>query len=190
MSSTPSSNSTDAASAAKTVCLQWMQALAAGTLEDMASVVDVTATNRESTIGPPAARGCGPEAFYATAQWLREGFSDLHFEVHDVIAEDDLVVLHATMHGRSGRLFIRYDEDARPLVALPGTGNRVATTQTHWFRVRDGKVIEHWANRDDIGTVEQLLGRRPSPRHLARIAWQTLRLRRKPSANRQSAGAP
>ena len=24
-------------------------------------------------------------------------------------------------------------------------------TQSHWFRIDDGKIIEHWANRGDLG---------------------------------------
>lgn len=161
----------------KAVCLRWMEALAHGSREDMAAVVHPEGTNRESVIGPPAARGRGPDAFYATALWLREAFAELRFEVHDAVAEDDVVALHATMHGRSAGDFVRYDEDAKPMFAFPGNGNRIGTTQTHWFRVADGKVIEHWANRDDIGTAEQLLGRVPSPRELARMAAATVRVR-------------
>ena len=36
------------------------------------------------------------------------------------------------------------------------TGERVAVQQSHWFRVVDGKVAEHWAVRDDLGMLQQL----------------------------------
>ena len=36
------------------------------------------------------------------------------------------------------------------------TGKPFATTQSHWFRIADGKVMEHWANRDDLGIAIQL----------------------------------
>jgi len=26
----------------------------------------------------------------------------------------------------------------------------------HWYKVRDGKIVEHTANRDDIGMMRQL----------------------------------
>ena len=26
----------------------------------------------------------------------------------------------------------------------------------HIFRIADGKLVEHWANRDDMGTMTQL----------------------------------
>jgi len=38
--------------------------------------------------------------FDPTARWLRNAFSDLAWEVHDVVHEGDLVVVHATMSGR------------------------------------------------------------------------------------------
>jgi predicted SnoaL-like aldol condensation-catalyzing enzyme len=33
---------------------------------------------------------------------------------------------------------------------------RVAAQQSHWFRVVDGKLAEHWAVRDDLGMLRQL----------------------------------
>ncbi len=39
---------------------------------------------------------------------------------------------------------------------MPDHGRVFAVTQSHWFRLRDGLVIEHWANRDDLGMAMQL----------------------------------
>jgi predicted ester cyclase len=98
--------------------------------------------------------------------------------VHEVVAQGDLVVLHATMSGRHVRTFVAYGEDAQPEQAFPATGKRFATTQTHWFRIADGKVIEHWANRDDQGTAMQLGWVPPTPWYLLRMALATRRARR------------
>ena len=68
-----------------------------------------------------------------------------------------------------------YDADARPAQAFPPTGRRFATTQTHWFRIADGKIIEHWANLDDLGTAMQLGWSPPSPPYLVRMLLATLR---------------
>jgi predicted ester cyclase len=38
----------------------------------------------------------------------------------------------------------------------PPTGRAVTTTRMHWLRIRDGKIVEHWANRDDLGLARQL----------------------------------
>jgi predicted ester cyclase len=32
----------------------------------------------------------------------------------------------------------------------------VAVELVHIFRVRDGKIVEHWAVRDDLGLMKQL----------------------------------
>lgn len=74
--------------------------MADGALEDFRAVVHPDAVNREAEDEPPTSRGRGPAAFYATALWLRDAYAELHWDIHDVIAEGDLVALHCTMSGR------------------------------------------------------------------------------------------
>ena len=93
-----------------------------------------TAVNREAKDEPPESRGRGPAALPATALWLREWFDDLAFEVHDVVVDGDLVVIHNTMSGRQTGTATIYGEDGGIAQAMPTTGKRYATTQTHWFR--------------------------------------------------------
>jgi hypothetical protein len=50
--------------------------------------------------------------------------------------------------------------------------------QTHWLRIRDGKVIEHWANRDDQGMAMQAGWVPPSPAYLFRCSRATAKARR------------
>jgi len=162
----------------KELCIRSVQIMADGTFEDFEAIVHPEARNREDVDEPPASRGRGPSAFYATALWLRDAYAELHWDIHEVVTEGDLVVLHATMSGRHMRTFVGYDADANPAQAFPPTGKRFATTQSHWFRVAEGKVIEHWANRDDLGTAMQLGWTPPSPLYLIRMALATRRARR------------
>jgi predicted ester cyclase len=164
---------------AKNICRRQTLMMVDGTPEDFEAVVHPDAVNREAKDEPPACRGHGPKAFYATALWLREAFAELHWDIHEVIAEGDLVVLHATMSGRHVRTFCDYGPDGRVSNAFPPTGKRFATTQTHWFRMADGKVIEHWANRDDLGTALQLGWTPPTPLYLLRMFLATRRARRR-----------
>jgi predicted ester cyclase len=162
---------------AKALAVRSIHIMGNGTLEDFHEVVHPEFLNHEAKDEPPAARGRGPEAAYATALWLRDAFADLRWSIHEVVAEGDLVVIHCTMSGRHVRAFAEYDEDANVGQVFPPTGKTFATTQTHWLRVADGQVIEHWANRDDLGTALQLGWVPPTPLYLARAALAKRRVR-------------
>ena len=178
MPAAPAAPTAPTAREAEAVARRSIQIMADGTLADFEAVVHPAAVNREAEAEPPACRGAGPAAFYATALWLRAAYADLRWAIHDVVAEGDLVVVHATMSGRHVGPFVSYDAAGRPAQAFPPTGRTFATTQTHWFRLAEGKVIEHWANRDDLGTATQLGWAPPTPLYLVRMALATRRARR------------
>ncbi|MGH9837821.1 MAG: ester cyclase [Blastocatellia bacterium] len=48
------------------------------------------------------------------------------------------------------------------LAGVAPTGKSVRVQHIHMFRLKDGWVVEHWANRDDIEMARQL-GLWPSP---------------------------
>lgn len=54
--------------------------------------------------------------------------------------------------------------------AFPPTHKTFAMTQSHWFRIEDGKITEHWANRDDLGMARQLSWIPPTPAYLLKMA--------------------
>jgi hypothetical protein len=39
---------------------------------------------------------------------------------------------------------------------VPPTGKRFSARQSHWYRVVDGKLVEHWATREDLPAMLQL----------------------------------
>jgi predicted ester cyclase len=155
-----------------------MHAMRAGTLDDFHALYTPDAVNREARTEPPDTRGTGPAALYATARWLRTAFSDLAWDIHDVAHDHDLVVVHATMSGRQTGPFVAYQPDGTVAAVFPPRGRTFAVTQTHWFRMRNGKVAEHWANRDDLGMGQQLGWNPPTPLYLARMLLATRRARR------------
>ena len=162
----------------KALCARSIHLMADGDLKDFEAVFHPNARNREAAVEPPACRGTGPAAFYATALWLRSAYADLHWEIHDVVADGDLVVVHATMSGRQAGTFVGYGPDGAPAQAFPARNRTFGTTQTHWFRVADGKVIEHWANRDDLGTAAQLGWVPPSPVYVFKMMLALRKARR------------
>jgi predicted ester cyclase len=156
--------------------------------EDFEEFVNPEFLNHEATDEPPGSRGRGPEAAYVTALWLRDAYADLRWDVHDVLAEGNLVVAHCTMSGRHVRPFVIYDDRAAVREVFPLTGRRFAT-QTHWMRIADGKLIEHWANRDDLGTAAQLGWVPPSPLYLLRAVLAKRQARRAAGGARPAAVA-
>ena len=163
----------------KALAVATFEVMRTGELADFERIVHPEAVNREAVEEPPASRDRGPAAFHATKVWLHEAWADLRWEIHDVVAEGELVVVHTTMSGRHVRDFVAFRPDGEVADAFPPTGRTFATTQTHWLRIADGLVIEHWANRDDLGTAAQLGWVPPSPLYLLRMARAKRRARRR-----------
>jgi len=160
------------------VALASLHAMGNGTLAEFHTLYTSDAVNREAINEPPDTRGTGPAAMYATARWLRSAFSDLRWEVFDVVHDNDLVVVHGTMSGRQTGPFVAYRPDGEVEVAFPPRGRTFTVTQTHWFRMRDGLVAEHWASRDDLGMGQQCGWNPPTPLYLVRMLLATRRARR------------
>ncbi|GAA4950328.1 ester cyclase [Actinoplanes utahensis] len=164
------------------ICVNSMTIMASGDLAELTGVVHPQAVNREAKDEPPTCRGQGPAAFAATAHWLRAAFADLKFTVHDAVADGDLIAVHCTMSGRQVGPFVAYDEHGEVAQAFPATGRAFAVTHSHWFRMKDSQVIEHWANRDDQGMAAQLGWIPPTPVFLWRMARAKRHARRNPAS--------
>ena len=162
----------------KSTAIRSIHLMASGDLADLESVYTADVVNREAKNEPPDTRGGGPAAMYATARWLRTAFSDLSWEIHEAVQDADLVVTHVTMSGRQTGPFVAYDPDGSIAAVFPPRGRRFACAQTHWFRMRDGRVAEHWANRDDLGMANQLGWVPPTPVYLFRMYTAKRRVRR------------
>jgi steroid delta-isomerase-like uncharacterized protein len=112
-------------------------------------LVALDALNHEAAHGAPSR---GPESLQAAVTWLSAAFPDMHMAIDDVIAEGDKVVLQTTMSGTHQGWFM----------GMSPTGRRFAQRQVHFLRIQDGKAVEHWAVRDDLGFLQQL-GAAPAP---------------------------
>lgn len=88
----------------------------------------------------------GLEAFDASVNALNASFSKLRFEILDTATATDLVALRTVMSG----------VHTGPMRALPATGKPFKQNQSHWYRIADGLLLEHWATRDDLGFLHQI----------------------------------
>lgn len=94
----------------------------------------------------------GPESMRGLITMLRTAFPDLRFTIEELIAEGDTVAGRLTMNGTH----------TGPLMGMPPTGRAVRQAHMHFVRFRDGKAIEHWGVRDDMGMMRQM-GLMPEP---------------------------
>jgi predicted ester cyclase len=113
-----------------------------GRLELIDQLVDSDFVNHEAPPGSPQ----GPEGLKQTINWLRGLWGPMRAEIEDEICEADKVVARIVMHGHHVGEFL----------GRPPSGKAYAAKQIHIWRLKDGKAIEHWSVRDDLGQALQL----------------------------------
>jgi len=95
----------------------------------------------------------GPDDVKRIVTMLRTMLPDLRITVETMVAEGDIVVS-------------RYSTTATDTVGFmgqPATGRVIHTPAMQMFRFADGKIVESWAVRDDLGTLRQLGHLPPAP---------------------------
>jgi steroid delta-isomerase-like uncharacterized protein len=100
----------------------------------------------------------GPAHMKQLVMTLTTAFPDSRFIVDDVIAAGDKVVGRITWSGTHRGDFL----------GIPATGKAFTVTHIQIYRFAGGKMVEHWAVRDDLGMLRQLglippLGQTSSP---------------------------
>ncbi|MEO8511184.1 MAG: ester cyclase [Chloroflexota bacterium] len=81
------------------------------------------------------------------------GLSDTKMTIDDVIAEGDRVAVRLTSSATQSGDFM----------GMPPSGKRYEIGEIHIFRLREGRVAEHWHQADFMGMMRQL-GATPQPR--------------------------
>jgi predicted ester cyclase len=81
--------------------------------------------------------------WFETAQLA---FPDVHFDVLDMIAEDDKVVTRWRYRATN----------TGPFLGRPPTGRAVTDEGITTLRFEDGKVVEEWVIQDSLGLLKQL----------------------------------
>jgi predicted ester cyclase len=126
------------------------KAIETGDLSDAEAYIAPAYLNRESADDGRSIKR-GPDEFRETTVWLRSFFSDLHFEHIEIFGCANgmapRIVVVTWMTGRH----------TAPFLGLPATNRTFRQRQIHLFHMApDGKVLEHLAQRDDLGLRRQL----------------------------------
>jgi predicted ester cyclase len=82
-------------------------------------------------------------------------FPDWRMEILELVTVDDTVVVRCRVsgtHGGVGELPVNGDL----LVGVAPTRRRFEVQHIHWYKLRDSRIVDHYANRDDLGMMQQL----------------------------------
>ena len=90
--------------------------------------------------------GAGRDAMMAAIKRASAGLSDARMTIEDVIAEGDKVAVRLTSQ----------DVQTGPFMGLVPSGKSYEIEEIHVFRIRDGKVTDHWHQGDFLGMMSQL----------------------------------
>lgn len=88
---------------------------------------------------------------------MRTAFPDLHFELHEMVAEGEIVAFRSTMTGTQTGMF-----NLVPGRSLPPSGKAVSVPHMHFVRIVDGKTTDLW-HVWNIPMMLQQLGAAPAP---------------------------
>jgi len=96
-----------------------------------------------------------PQSRHGIDSWKRvlgvvHAIGPEQYTIEDMIAEGDKVAVRLIRSGTHER------EMRTAIGVIPPRGKHFAIQNMHIFRLADGKIVEHWAIRDDLGLLQQL----------------------------------
>lgn len=91
-------------------------------------------------------RGSGSDGVKRAVRLFASAFPDWRTTIEDLIAEGDKVALRGVASGSHRGTFM----------GVPPTGKRVTVSGIHIMRIEGGKIVEHWAEADYLGMMQQL----------------------------------
>jgi predicted ester cyclase len=88
----------------------------------------------------------GREKLRAATERVHATLTDVEFTIDELVAEGDLVVARVTSSATPTGDFM----------GVRASGKRYTIGEMHLFRIRDGRVVEHWHQHDALGLMRQL----------------------------------
>ena len=82
-------------------------------------------------------------------------FPDWRAEILEMLAEKDSVVVRLNVSG-THRGIGRFPVNGGMLIGVEPTGESFEVQHIHWYKMRDGEIVDHYANRDDVEMMRQL----------------------------------
>jgi steroid delta-isomerase-like uncharacterized protein len=99
-----------------------------------------------STVGGKPKTEKGSASFRAIVSMFRSAMPDIKLTIDDEIYTGDMVVHRWTLVGT----------DTGGVMGMPPSGKQLTFTGITTVRMADGKIVERWANVDELGLLQQL----------------------------------
>ncbi len=99
-----------------------------------------------STVGGQPKTEKGSASFRAIVSMFRAGMPDIRLTIDDEVYAGDKVVHRWHLVGT----------DTGGLMGMPPSGKQLTFSGTTVVRMADGKIVERWANVDELGLLQQL----------------------------------
>lgn len=115
---------------------------------DPTSVDELVADDFVSHSWPPIGDASPKESLKKVTGGMGKSLDQISFEVEDLIAEDDRVAARVTARARQVGEFM----------GIPASNRSYEIGEIHIFRLRDGRIVEHWHQMDAMGLMKQLKG--------------------------------
>jgi len=93
-------------------------------------------------------RGADREFLRQATSRMGQALTDIRFTVEDTLADGDEVAARLTASATAKGDFH----------GIPAAGKSYTIGEIHVFRLRDGKIVEHWHQFDSAGIMRQLRG--------------------------------
>jgi steroid delta-isomerase-like uncharacterized protein len=132
----------------KALVRRYQDAFNRNRLEELDAIVAMDVVTHSQAPGAPP----GLEGAKAVHRQLLQAYPDLHVEIDELVAEGDTVAARFTVTGT----------DKGGSFGFPPTGRSYRIPGVSFFRIRAGRVVEHWGLQDVFGLMVQL-GHLPAP---------------------------
>jgi len=147
----------------KAIVRQFFEASSAGDIEAMLNSWSPNAINHgrfnsSAPVSPQQMPPSGIDGLRAVFTSLHDAFPDRQWQIDDLLAVDDRVICRLTISGTHQGVPTIPVEGGIFLKRTPPLGKSYSVLHIHIFRLTDGKIVEHWAARDDLGLLEQIGG--------------------------------
>jgi predicted ester cyclase len=137
----------DASNANLFLVQQEHEALNSGDVNAAAEIFAEDSRNHGRQVGRAGVR--------AVLNDIQSTFPDFQMTILNSVVEGEWVVVRCTFSG-THRGVGRIPVNGGMLVGVQPTGMRFEVQHVHMYQLRNGKIVEHFANRDDLGMMRQL----------------------------------